>query len=107
MSWTQTWFIDKQMYPPVECLRERIHNEHPPPLSLAFFCPQCGDIWARRVITPATPWNVLTRECRKHKAPRYCEPEGSVWIAYNTEYVKNLPKSVLRYETLLRLESEK
>lgn len=104
MPWTQTWFIDKGLVAQAPCKPEHIRNESHPPLSLAFFCPKCGDVWARRIIEPATRWNVLTHECAKHPAPRYCEPAGSIWIDYNTEFLKNLPKEVLMYELNLRLE---
>lgn len=35
----------------------------------AYFCPECGDIWARRVFTHAAPltgWAVENRYCEKH-----------------------------------------
>lgn len=104
MNWTQTWFIDGKCLGQAPCTAEHIRTELPPPRSLAFFCPVCGDVWARRIIEPATRWNVLTRECKKHIAPRYCEPEGSVWIDYDRDFLKNLPKEVLLYELNLRLE---
>lgn len=106
MTWTQTWIINSKMLGQTPCKAEHVHSELHPPVSLAFFCPQCGEVWARRIITPSIRWNVLTRECNKHQAPRYCEPGGSIWINYNGDYTYNLPKPVLRYETLLRLESQ-
>lgn len=107
MNWTQTWFLDGKCIGQAPCKAEHVRNEMHPPLSLAFFCPVCGDVWARRMIEPATRWNVLTRECKKHPSPRYCEPQGSVWIEYDKDFLDNLPKNILQYETLLRLESDK
>lgn len=106
MSWTQTWIIDGKMLAQSPGAPEHIRAELHPPLSLAFFCPQCGEVWARRIISPGTRWNAITHECPKHRSPRYCEPEGSIWMNYNKDYLEHLPLEVLRYETLLRLEHE-
>ncbi len=107
MSFSQTWIIQGKMLTPTPCTWEHMRTDLAPPRSLAFFCPHCGEVWARRIISPETRWNVLTHECPKHPAPRYCEPAGSIWINANEDFVKNLPLEVLKYETLLRLELDK
>jgi hypothetical protein len=107
MSWTQTWIIDGKLIAQAPCPQEHSHAELHPPESLGYFCPQCGELWARRIINPSTRWHVLTRECPKHQAPRYCEPGGSVWRNLNPGFLQNLPKAVLKRETLLRLEQDK
>lgn len=107
MSYTQTWFLAGKLIAHAPCKPEHMRSELHPPYAFAFFCPVCGDVWARRAIMPETRWNVLTHECPKHPSPRYCEPEGSVWLNYNADFLGNLPKEVLQYEALLRMEHDK
>lgn len=106
MAFLQTWIIAGNVISQAPCASEHIRAEVHPPYSLAFFCPKCGEVWARRVITPNTNWNAITHECPKHQSPRSAEPGGSVWINYNSDFINNLPREVLRYETLLRLEKD-
>ena len=107
MSFTQTWMIDGKLVCQAPIGLEYIHAQAHPPYSYAYFCPQCGELWARRIISPATRWVTLTHECIRHEAPRYCEPGGSIWKNLDTDFLKHLPKEILRREALLRLELDK
>lgn len=107
MSWTQTWMIDGKLVCQAPISVEFSHAQPHAPYSYAYFCPQCGELWARRIISPATRWNVLTHECPKHEAPRYCEPAGSIWKQLDPDFLNHLPKEILRREALLRLELDK
>jgi hypothetical protein len=79
-----------------------------PPDSKVFFCNICGDIYARRIITPNTTWHTHHHACARHSTNRYQEPGGSIWVPYwELDYLKHLPKEVLHYEALLRIGLDK
>jgi hypothetical protein len=46
------------------------------PHSLAYFCPVCGELWARLRQPNAPAWRVIARRCETH---------GEGWLSYNCE----------------------
>lgn len=50
MRYTQTWITPWETELSSAEL-EPVHNTFAPPYSIAFFCPNRGDIWARRICT--------------------------------------------------------
>lgn len=63
------------------------HGELHPPFNLIFVCPQCSDVWAR-VFTAGHDGYPFTRSCLQHG-------NGSLWIDWNNEHNRHLPRSLL------------
>ena len=102
-AYTQTWFVDGSILGSAPCNLERTHNQLHSPRQYAFCCPLCGEVWARRIISPSTPWFFWTRPCSRCGDPRSIswDTPGSVWISFDQTYLDNLPPFMLRYEALL------
>lgn len=68
--------------------------------STAFFCPSCGEIWARRICKPSpNGWSVHTSPCQKHGG-------GSLLrSSYEESSLSNssIPLEWFRYEVNLRI----
>lgn len=79
-------------YPPVECK----------PDSLAFFCPACGDVWARLPVElpddSFTPFFILTAACRNHSTS-YWQCPGSLRTGTSETLQQTFPLPVLQWET--------
>lgn len=104
---TQTWIIEGEMYPPESIGLEHIHAQPSRPFSIAYFCPYCGEIWARRVVVGGDPqWSLWHRPCSKHPHEISRGLSGSVWLGFHTDSDRNLPKAVLRREALLHIGAE-
>jgi len=93
-------FIWGRPYTPFECFLSR-HNT--PRLSLAYFCPHCGEVWAR-FIAPGRSWQVLTRNCDRCGIPNTLTPAGSVLLPYDPYFYKAFPVDILRREAILHGE---
>ena len=71
--------------------------------NLAFFCPSCGEVWARVVDSSASGWHSVTRGCAQHPRSGADDSAGSFihpWIQHG---LPELPDAVLEYEMQLRL----
>ncbi len=73
-------------------------------VSLAFFCPRCGEIWARAHDTAAAEWHVITRGCTKHPTWAF-EPGGLLSLPWFKS--QDLPLPVLEREFHLWYEHHK
>jgi hypothetical protein len=75
---------------------EFIHAELQSPLSYAYFCPECGEVWARAVI-PSRRFMVWTIPCSLHRG-------GVFSLLWDEPYNAALPRAVLinDFTTLLR-----
>ena len=49
---------------PFSCARARAQPDWEP--DIAFFCPRCGDVWARAIANKGFEWLVLTKYCLGH-----------------------------------------
>lgn len=79
------------------------------PQSKCFFCPACGDIWARMVLLEPGKHSYFTlewRKCEKHEAngPRAFDLPGSLWLDWNVDYTDNLPPAILQREFDLHIK---
>lgn len=106
MSDTQTWWVEGRILGSAPIAKERTCNEIHRPQSYAFCCPCCGEVWARRIISPPTKWFFWTGACRKcaDRNPNRLHTPGSIWQAWSPEYLANLPDFMLRYEARNCLE---
>lgn len=61
---TLTYFINTKYFGKSDITHDSLsHN-------IAYFCPSCGDIWARVVSDKSSYWHIETVSCEKH------EPKG-------------------------------
>ena len=87
------------------CERPAFFNEGvlSTPISEAFFCPVCGEVWARAVID-GTRFSVWAVPCERHTTTgQSISIHGSLWLSGSSEYIKHLPKEVLQRELLVHL----
>jgi hypothetical protein len=103
---TQTWVIEGESFGPFPISYERSHAELHRPFSIAWFCPFCGDIWARRIIAGEgkdSTWTLYHIPCSKHPHSLSRGLSGSVWLSYETDFLNHMPLPVIRREALLHL----
>lgn len=102
----QFWQIENENFGPDNIGLEFAHAQPHRPFNIAFFCPFCGDIWARRIVPDGDPqWTLWTRPCAKHPNSISRGISGSVWQDYDTEYLNHMPLELLRREFLLYMET--
>jgi hypothetical protein len=96
----QLWLIANETYGPFEAGMHLVHGTYEPPVSVAFFCPHCGEIWGRRIILQAKGWWVATVPCEEcHRSCTIFQVPGSVLTVFTP--LKELPKELLKREALL------
>lgn len=104
-AYTQTWFINGRCLGVFPAEKERTHEQYHAPRSYAWACPHCGEVWARRAITPHTRWffwTVCCRACAPQSDNKFSVP-GSIWTSSDHEFLLTLPLPILRHETELLL----
>lgn len=67
-----------------------------PPLSFAYFCPVCAELWARCPVA-GSEWMVWTRPCRKHP-PQYSSIPGSLWLPWEKSFNDAFTPELLAWE---------
>ena len=77
--------------------------KHSPPLSVAYFCPVCGEVWARAVIT-GQAYEVWALLCEKHPLEYPYRVPGSLWLTWNATHNDSLTREMLTREVDLHLE---
>jgi hypothetical protein len=93
---TQHFIIEGKHLGTAERTPRFVHAEVHNPVGYAFFCPCCGDVWARCPVEDQ-PWTVWTKPCRKHSTSALDIP-GSLWLSWDKEFSLALPQEVLRWE---------
>ena len=99
---SQTWFFGKSCLGTSPVRPEYTCAVRHAPRSYAFGCPVCGEVWARRLISPSTPWFFWSICCKSCSAsnPNSLSIPGSIWLSWDEEYIRNLPLPVLKAEFL-------
>jgi len=77
------------------------HGQLYPPSGYAWFCPQCGEVWARAAVE-GRPFTVWTRRCIACPGLRY-EFAGSIILDWEREFNEALPRAVKEREMALHL----
>jgi len=78
-----------------------IHGELHQPQHYAYFCPECGDTWARLPVDGVTTpnwWRIMGGNCRKHPGPSRFTVPGSLLLSWDEKFGENLPDGVIRWE---------
>lgn len=75
---TISWFIENQYLGKGEASPEMKWGKPVHPNHIAFYCPLCGEVWARMLINRLDcKWYFIPRNCKKHGPPfllRYDDP---------------------------------
>jgi len=73
------------------------------PDGLLFYCPNCGEAWARIAVEGSKTY-AYAQPCRKCPG-HYGAIPGSVWIDWDADYRAAMPPRVLARELRLHLEA--
>ena len=106
-SYTQTWFVQGKVLGQWPIGLQATHAVLHAPISYAYCCPVCGDVWARRIVAPQTKWMFWAIHCPKHPDPPiWRRPPGSLlseWML--NDFSMDFPKELYAREALLHLEA--
>lgn len=77
-----------------------VHAERQPPRSYAYFCPHCGEVWARAEVAGCTQWEIGGGYCKEHAGPSPYTVPGSLLLAWELGYNASLLScpDVVRWE---------
>lgn len=96
----QLLFIEGKHLGEMRRKKELHGGELQAPLSLQFYCPQCGDVWAKApVILPegTAPWIAYRAGCRQHPQ-HYSQPGGTLFHAWLRDFSEALTEGALHRE---------
>ena len=107
---TQHFFVHNQYLGSCETSLTLIHGQAFRRGAYAWFCPECGDIWARAPIAGQT-FTVVYERCVKHPFSDMTSATGfptttpgSLLKAYIPGLLEDLPELALKREFLLHLD---
>lgn len=103
MSYTQHWTVEGLSYTPESILSSRTFEVVHAPYSIAYFCPESGNVWATRVVMDdfgrLVKWSVLQVLGRHTVARPTFGPRGSILEPWATEVeMLGLPLELLERE---------
>lgn len=76
-----------------------VRAERQPPYSYAYFCPKCGELWAKCPVKPlgvlgelveVNQWQIQGGYCRYHPGPSPFTVAGSLLLSWEPEYTNLL-----------------
>lgn len=73
------------------------------PRSIAFFCPKCGEIWARAAVEGAE-WRTSHVECSDCGKLGVVNFPGSVWQHFDDDFNRALPPALFERELEISIE---
>jgi len=94
-----TFFIEGKYYGTGSVGPEVNHGDIFPPLSFAFFCSHCGEVWARIAVEGAE-WQTYRAPCSRHPFPWFM-PAGSIILPWVEDLHIEFPIEVLKREILV------
>jgi hypothetical protein len=93
--------INGRQYTPFDCY---LDHHHKPRGSTGYYCPHCGDVWARLINPKSSQWVFYAADCEKHPTAYntlFGVPAGSICKSYDLPLLDALPLDLLRREVLL------
>lgn len=93
-----TVFISGQYKGQFEIDKRQVHGQWMNVEGIAYFCPECSDIWAR-ILIQGRPSQVISVPCRLHHRWLHW-PGGTIWLSWEKELMAALPREVLEVEAL-------
>lgn len=109
MQYTQHFIIEGRYLGSTPRGKVNAHGSLTAPAPFAFFCPRCGDLWARCPVEGHTPfepvwtwaaWSISCRKCR----PNFGEVPGSLIFPWACEFNEDLPLEVMQRELTIHLD---
>jgi len=92
-------FIWGKSYTPFKC---ELNHHNSTRQSVAYFCPHCGEVWARLVSDRSkADWIAYHVGCDRCEQPNLFAPAGSLLLSFDTLLESSLPLALLRREVLL------
>lgn len=105
-SHTQTWWVEGQILASGPISLQDTHGQLHAARSYAYCCPKCGEVWARRIVSPETHWMFWAVGCAKHPDNRlYGTPPGGIVLSFDEHLLRTLPLAMLRREAELCCKS--
>lgn len=118
----QVWYWEgDQAYNKIQCDRDTRHDQYPL-LSQAFFCMNCGNVWAKVYrwlhceihkarVSKTKGWEIIHTQCltcqSNNTIPERLNVSGSVWNPFiDDRQLDYLPVEVLRHELNILLTLE-
>lgn len=103
MNLTQSFFIGNKPLGSSKRALASLHEHLVKPNSYAYFCPHCGDIWARAVVVDEdssvqAPFQSVTRPCERHFPETTREIPGAFFLSWDKLYNQAFPVGVIAYE---------
>lgn len=68
---------------------KRVHAEYQPPYSHAWFCPDCGEVWARAAVVSGSYQSKFTIEggqCDRHPSPSPYHVPGTMLLVWDDDF---------------------
>ena len=70
---------------------KRVHAEYQPPYSHAWFCPECGNLWAKSIVKKAytddtQKYTIEGGYCELHPGPSPYHVPGTMLLAWDEEF---------------------
>jgi hypothetical protein len=91
------FYVEEQELGGAEDCMRFIHGQAQHPYSYAWFCPACGEVWARAPVSGAEKWIVQGGYCRKHPGPSPFTVAGSLMLSWEPEHnamIQQLPDAL-------------
>jgi len=103
MHYRRQFFVGSKYLGEVPCGPIQAHEDSIAPYGEAYFCPVCGDVWARVVVSSPlsgqlSPFMVRAIPCEKHDKRTFCSIPGSLYLGWGREYNTDIPDELVQYE---------
>ena len=96
--WAEGRFLGRSQRPD-----ELVHGQWRTPPSQAYFCPTCGEVWAR-VVVPNQEFTVWSMPCRKHQPRFRLTVAGSLYRLWDRDFNDSFPRGALLREVLVHAD---
>ena len=97
-----TWEVEGQTYEGLLPDDIFLNVSDAPFPSIAYFCPECGRVWARCVVRGRS-FHVRNYACEKHPSQFSVWIAGSLGMYDNIRYLRSLPPPLIKREFDLHL----
>lgn len=98
-----SWWLRNQFLGEGEILPEPDARRDPTRYNTAYFCPMCGEIWARVAVEGQKQWISWSVQCDKHHSPYWPIIYGSMYLMWDRSFNDSMPEPALWREFDLAL----
>lgn len=82
---TQQVYVEGTFMGSFERGLKQVHAQYDKPFSYAWFCPSCGDVWARALIA-GHDYQIQGGYCHRHPGPSPYTVAGSLLLAWDEPF---------------------